>query len=141
MVLKNKELLRVTASSLILLAIILVAARLVPVMFPSVPEPSDTFDCDDSTLAMYEHFQSMGIPSWPIIGNLKTDNEAFSESNHVWLLVGFGNKKIAYDWGLPRLDSQHYEGYIISLDKLEMAVAYDFSGGKDGYLASSQSSR
>ena len=34
-----------------------------------------------------------------------------------------GGKDIAYDWGVPRFDSQHYEGYTISLDYLLQAVA------------------
>lgn len=135
----NQGILKLTAFAFILVAVTLVMVRLSPVVFPPVPEPSATFDCDDSTLVMYQHFKKMGIPSWPIIGNLKTDNEAFNESNHVWLLVGFGDKKIAYDWGLPRLDGQHYEGYIISFDKLMMAVEYDFAGD-EGLLASSQPS-
>lgn len=115
-------------------AVTLVLLRLNPVLFPDVPGPSEGFDCDDSTLVMYEHFQKHGIESWPIIGNLDEEEETFGESNHVWLLVDFGGKKIAYDWGLPRLDKQHYEGYIISLDKLMLAVDYDRSS-EDGGLA------
>ena len=116
-------------------AIALVLLRFDPVIFPEVSQPSATFDCDDSALAMYRHFESHGIESWPIIGNLSEDDEAFSDSNHVWLLVDFGGKKIAYDWGLPRLDKQHYEGYVISLDKLLMAVDYDKTN-QGGILAS-----
>jgi len=91
----------------------------------AVSEYSDTFDCDDSALAMYRYFQGLGIDSAPIIGNLEMDGEAYEDSNHVWLLVRSGGWEIAYDWGTPRLDSQHYEGYEISLGQLLAAVAQD----------------
>jgi hypothetical protein len=90
-----------------------------------LPAPSSTFDCDDCALAMYWHFESLGIEATPFIGNLKMDGEAYMESNHVWLLVKSGDSQIAYDWGTPRFDRQHYEGYIISLDSLLCAVAQD----------------
>ncbi len=116
-------------------AVTLVLLRLNPVLFPDVSGPSETFDCDDGALAMYEHFQKQGIESWPIIGNLEKEEESFGESNHVWILVDFGGKKLAYDWGLPHLDKQHYEGYIIGVDKLLLAVDYD-KAIPDGGLAS-----
>ena len=103
--------------------------RLSPVVFPPVPEPSATFDCDDSALAMYRHFERLGIESTPIVGNLEVSGEAYMESNHVWLLVKSGDRKIAYDWGSPRFDRQPYEGYAISLDYLLYAVAEDRKGG------------
>ncbi|HUT68649.1 MAG TPA: hypothetical protein VMW86_08910 [Dehalococcoidales bacterium] len=102
--------------------------RLSPVIFPALPEPSPNFDCDDGALDMYRHFQGMGIESVPIVGNLDMDGEEYMESNHVWLLVKSGDKEIAYDWGIPRFDRQHYEGYTISLDYLLYAVAEDKKG-------------
>ena len=102
--------------------------RLSSVIFPPLPEPSAIFDCDDGTLAMYRHFQSLGIESTPIVGNLDMNGEQYMESNHVWLLVDSGYRKIAYDWGTPHFDSQHYEGYTISLDYLLYAVAADRKG-------------
>jgi hypothetical protein len=57
------------------------------------------------------------------------DAEAYMESNHVWLLVKSGDGDIAFDWGTPRFDRQHYEGYIISLDTLLEAVAQDRQNG------------
>jgi hypothetical protein len=39
--------------------------------------------------------------------------------------VGSGENKIAYDWGTPRFDHQHYEGYKISLDYLLYVVQQD----------------
>jgi hypothetical protein len=94
-----------------------------------LPKGSSTYDCDDATLAMYQYFLSHGIESTPIIGNLKIDGEAYIESNHVWLLVKTSNGEIAYDWGTPRFDRQHYEGYEISLDVLLGAVVQDKQGG------------
>jgi hypothetical protein len=103
--------------------------RLSSIIFVPLPHSSSTFDCDDATLAMYRHFQSLGIEATPIIGNLKMDGEAYMDCNHVWLLVKSGDGEIAYDWGTPRFDRQHYEGYIISLDLLLSAVAQDQQTG------------
>ncbi len=110
------------------LTVTLTLPRLSPVIFPRLSEPSPVFDCDDATLAMYRHFQSMGIDSKPIVGNLDLEGEDYDQSNHVWLLVKSGDKEIAYDWGLPRFDRQHYEGYTISLDYLLYAVDEDKKG-------------
>ena len=107
------------------LTVTLTLPRFSPILFVSLPKPSPSFDCDDATLAMYRHFQSLGIESTPIVGNLELTGEEYEKSNHVWLLVKSGEKEIAYDWGLPRFDSQHYEGYTISLDYLLYAVAED----------------
>ena len=109
----------------ITLTVVLTLPRLSPVIFPRISEPSPAFDCDDATLAMYRYFQSLGIESTPIVGNLDLEGEDYDKSNHVWLLVKSGDKEIAYDWGLPRFDRQHYEGYTISLDYLLYAVNED----------------
>ena len=98
------------------------------VWFPRVPAPSATFDCDDSALTMYNHFREFGISARPIIGNLNEDGEGFSEANHVWLLVDVMGHEVAYDWGLPEFDRQHYEGYPITLDELYTAAAADETG-------------
>ena len=95
------------------------------VFYLPLPAPSEEFDCDDSALFMYQHFQQLGIEATPIIGNLKMNGEDFMESDHVWLIVEYGEHTIAYDWGLPRFDRQHYEGYAIDLDTLLVAVAED----------------
>jgi hypothetical protein len=107
------------------LSVLLALPRFSPVLFVKMPEPSPAFDCDDGTLEMYRHFQSLGIESTPFIGNLDANGEKYEESNHVWLMVKSGDKNIAYDWGIPRLDRQHYEGYAISLDSLLYAVRED----------------
>ena len=107
--------------------------RIGQVVFPMLPLPSAAFDCDDDTLMMYRHFRHLGIESVPMVGNLEMDGEAFEESDHVWLMVKAGPTNIAYDWGVPRFDPQHYEGYPISLDYLLNAVAEDGPPGE--YLA------
>jgi len=108
--------------------------RLSPILYPPLPSASDDIDCDDVTLYMYRHFQEMGIDTVPVIGNLAMNGEEYAESDHVWLIVRNGDKSIAYDWGEPRFDRQHYEGYSIDLDTLLHAVAED---GKDiGILSS-----
>jgi len=119
---------KIVAFMFITLAVMVTLPRLSPVIFPALPGPSPTFDCDDGTLDMYRHFQGLGIESEPIVGNLDMDGEEYMESNHVWLLVKSGDRNIAYDWGIPRFDRQHYEGYTISLDYLLYAVAEDKKG-------------
>ena len=116
--------------SLFLIAIIAILLLLLfcPIVFLSLPESSSTFDCDDGTLAMYRHFESLGISSIPFVGNLDMDGEAYLESDHVWLMVKFGDNYIAYDWGLPQFDRQHYEGYPISLEYLLHAIKEDMVG-------------
>jgi hypothetical protein len=99
--------------------------QLNPVVFPPVGEPTADYDCDDDTLDMYRHFKENGIEAIPIVGNLDITGEEYEQCNHVWLLVGSGPNKIAYDWGTPRFDRQHYEGFKISLDYLLYVVQQD----------------
>jgi hypothetical protein len=113
-------------------ALVLIAAgaaaglvRLNPILFPDVGKPSATYDCDDETLDMYRHFEELGIKSVPVVGNLEMTGENYTQCNHVWLLVTLGNRQIAYDWGTPRFDKQHYEGYKIDLDYLLYVVQQD----------------
>jgi len=95
------------------------------VLFPNVGEPAAAYDCDDAALDMYRHFEELGIESTPIVGNLDITGETYMQSNHVWLLVKSGGCQVAYDWGTPRFDRQHYEGYEITLDYLLYAVEQD----------------
>jgi hypothetical protein len=111
------------------LAVLLALPHLSPVVFPHVSGPSADFDCDDSALETYRYFQDLGIDATPIVGNLDMDGEDYMACNHVWLLVRSGDREIAYDWGTPRFDRQHYEGYTISLDYLLYAVAEDKQDG------------
>ena len=101
--------------------------RLSPVIFPDVPEPTPHYDCDDGTLFMYQHFQRSGFEVTPILGNLDLTGEIHMECNHVWLLVKFGGKNIAYDWGKPQFDKQYYEGYAVDLDYLLCVTADDIN--------------
>jgi len=121
--------LKIAAFVLASLAVLLALPHFSPVLFPRVSEPSAAFDCDDSALETYRYFQDLGIESTPIVGNLEMDGEEYMESNHVWLLVRSGGLEIAYDWGTPRFDRQHYEGYTISLEYLLYAVQADRQGG------------
>jgi hypothetical protein len=110
---------------LIAMAVVLGLPQLNTVLFPVVGEPSATYDCDDAALDMYRHFEQLGIESTPVVGNLEMTGETYIQSNHVWLLVKSGDKLIAYDWGKPRFDKQHFEGYKIELDYLLYVVQQD----------------
>ena len=134
---RTRNISKILAFIITALTVALTLSRLSTIVFPVLPESSATFDCDDSALTMYQHFKSLGIEATPIIGNLKMKDEAYMESDHVWLLVKSGDKEIAYDWGTPRFDRQHYEGYSISLDYLLRAVAEDKQGG-DALASASQ---
>ncbi len=110
---------------LIAAAVILAMLQFSNIFFPKVGEPAATYDCDDATLDMHRHFKQLGMESTPVVGNLDMSGETYTQSNHVWLLVKAGNRMIAYDWGKPRFDQQHYEGYKISYDYLVYAVQQD----------------
>ena len=127
----STNLTRLSICVLLIITITLTLVRICSVIFPALPESSATFDCDDGTLAMYRHFEKLGIDSVPFVGNLDMDGEEYLESNHVWLMVQTGNTEIAYDWGTPRFDRQHYEGYAISLEFLLHAVEQDHLGGDE----------
>jgi hypothetical protein len=128
--------LKIAAFILAGLAVLLALPHFSPVIFPRVSQPSAAFDCDDSALETYRYFRELGIEATPIVGNLDMDGEDYMESNHVWLLVRSGDLQIAYDWGTPRFDSQHYEGYKISLEYLLYAVEQDKHG--DGLVAAAR---
>jgi hypothetical protein len=121
--------LKIAAFVLVSQAVLLALPHFSPVIFPRVSEPSAAFDCDDSALESYRYYQDLDIEATPIVGNLEMDGEKYMESNHVWLLVRSGDLDIAYDWGTPRFDRQHYEGYPISLEYLLQAVEADRRGG------------
>jgi hypothetical protein len=116
-----------TITAVVLMAIgsLLGMLQLNPVLFPHVGKPTATYDCDDETLDMYLHFEGLGLKCTPVVGNLETTGENYSHCNHVWLMVTMGNRQIAYDWGTPRFDKQHYEGYKISYDYLLYVVEQD----------------
>ena len=119
---------KIAAFVLLSLAVVMGLPQLSPALFPTVGQPSATYDCDDETLDMYQHFKNLGIEAIPVVGNLDMTGENFTQCNHVWLLVKSGDKQIAYDWGTPRFDKQHYEGFKINLDYLLYAVQQDQKG-------------
>ena len=122
----RKKVLGVAAAAL---ASMLVLAGAAWVLLPDVAAASASYDCDDASLAMYRHFASVGLSARPVAGNLEKDGEDYEDADHVWLLVNVLGREIAWDWGLPRFDAQHYEGYELSLDDLLTAVAADSTGG------------
>ena len=95
-------------------------------LFFQLPQPSVAFDCDDGTLLMYDRLSNLGIQVTPFVGNLLTTGEKYSEIDHIWILVEIGGMTIAFDWGTPRLDKQHYEGYPISYQELVEFVEQDY---------------
>lgn len=94
---------------------------------PNMPEASDTFDCKNSALLMYEYFTEKGYECQIISGNLELKNEYIMDCNHTWVLVNKTGEDfaLAFDWGRPRLDTQHYEGYSLSYEELKDAVEAD----------------
>jgi ABC-type hemin transport system ATPase subunit len=120
-------LLKILAFIMVVCSVMATLPRLNTIVFPDVPEPSMTFDCDDSTLYMYRHFQRLGIEATPILGNLNLTGEEYLDCNHIWLMVKSGGKNIAYDWGEPQFDKQYHEGYVVNLDYLLYAVADDIN--------------
>ncbi|MBI2868216.1 MAG: hypothetical protein HYX96_00115 [Chloroflexi bacterium] len=97
-----------------------------------MPGRSATFDCDDSALLMYSRFGALGIEAVPIIGNLKMTGETPQEIDHVWLLVRLGGLQMAFDWGMPYLDRQHYEGFPVSYSQLVTYVMNDLDRAAAG---------
>jgi len=91
----------------------------------NVPEPSATFDCDDSALYMYNYFTSLGYEVTLIKGNLDLTNETLLQADHFWVWVKIKDRAVAYDWGKPYYDEQHYEGYPISYEFLLLACEAD----------------
>lgn len=119
-------LLKVALCFLLVCCAMLALPRLNTDIFPDVPEASESYDCDDGTLYMYHHFTELGVKATPVLGNLEMTGESYYDCDHVWLMVETGGYRIAYDWGLPCFDRQHYEGYSVDLDYLLYAVNTDF---------------
>jgi hypothetical protein len=110
---------------LMALAVLIELPQISAYTLPLVDAPSATYDCDDETLDMYQYYQGLGFKCFPVVGNLDIRGESYAQSNHVWLVVIAGGKLIAYDWGQPCYDKQHYEGYKITYDYLLYAVRQD----------------
>lgn len=90
-----------------------------------MPSPSPAFDCDDGALLMLDRLSNLGIKAIPMVGDLETTGEKYQEIKHVWLLVEIGGINVAFDWGTPWLDKQHYEGYPITYEQLLQFVEQD----------------
>ncbi len=107
----------------------LICIGLLPILAKTLlfqlPHPSAAFDCDDGTLFMYDRLSNLGIQATPFVGNLLTTGEKYSEINHIWILVEIGGITIAFDWGTPWFDKQHYEGYPINYQELVEFVKQD----------------
>jgi hypothetical protein len=108
------------------LFIFLLSPLLCRAMFFDLPDRSAVFDCDDASLFMYQRMSNLGIKAVPIIGNLETTGETFTQSTHIWLMVNFGGINVALDWGSPWLDRQHYEGYMVTYNQMAQFVQQDF---------------
>lgn len=93
--------------------------------FMDLPRRSTDFDCDDATLFMYRRFSELAINIEPIVGDLNLTGEKYEEISHIWLLVNVAGVKIPFDWGSFWLDRQHFEGYTVSYDSLQMFVQQD----------------
>ena len=107
------------------LCVISFSVLLLPKWFFDMPGPSSEFDCDDSTLVMFERFTNLGIRVTPFLGNLRMEGETYMESDHIWLIADIAGLPISFDWGEPRMDRQHYEGFEITYEKLVAFVEQD----------------
>ena len=89
------------------------------------PGPSDTFDCDDSTMFTIHRLALLGIEGRPLLGNLNVEGELYWQSDHIWVVVEVFGRWVALDWGSVRFDAQHYQGYVVSHEDLVAFVEQD----------------
>lgn len=109
------------------------SAALVKAIYPPVDIPTEYIsisnnvvqieDCKYATIYMYYYFTKQGYEVYPFSGNLKLNNETFMQSDHIWVMVKFSDDWIAYDWGKPYFDQQHYEGYKVPIEILLIGIA------------------
>ena len=104
---------------------IVLSPLMIQMLYFDMPRPSSEFDCDDGTLLMMERLKAIGISSTPILGSLKKNGESYLESDHIWLLVNIAGLRIAFDWGKPHFDAQHYEGFAVTHQQLLAFVQQD----------------
>jgi len=116
---------KLLCGALLFLALVLISPLALRVVFFRMPAYSATFDCDDGTLLMMERFESIGITSTPILGNLKTSDEQYGECDHIWLLADILGRQLAFDRGVFYPYGQHYEGFLLSKEQLLEFVAQD----------------
>lgn len=75
---------------------------------------------------MYRRLAVVGIKATVMAGDLAVKGEKFEDIDRVWLVADIAGQKIAFDWGPPELDQQHYEGYAIFYQQLEAWVSHAF---------------
>ncbi len=121
---KHKFYLRLALFAVSVIVIVL-SPLLIQMFYFNMPRPSSEFDCDDGTLLMMERLNAIGIKSTPILGSLKKNGESYQESDHIWLLVNIAGLRIAFDWGKPHFDAQHYEGFAVTHQQLLAFVQQD----------------
>ncbi len=114
---------------LLILAVFVLAVCLFPVftkhMVFRLPSQSALYDCDDAVLATLTKLDALGVSAFPVVGNLGETGEARSEIDHAWVIAEIAGMQIAFDWGEPWLDRQHYEGYPITRGQLLEYVEFD----------------
>ncbi len=110
---------------LFLLVVFALLPALTKTLLFGLPDPSALYDCDDAALAMLDRLAALGIEATPVVGDLRKTGEEYRELTHVWLIAEIAGVKIAFDWGTPWLDRQHYEGYPITRAKLLEFVELD----------------
>ncbi len=121
----NRRLKAALIFSLLLLLILLLSPLMARALFFDMPTQSASFDCDDSALFMAQRLSSLGISATPILGNLKTEGETYSDSDHVWVKANVLGLGIPLDWGELQLDPQHFEGHRITRWQLLRFVEKD----------------
>lgn len=96
-------------------------------LFLQIPSPSDAFDCDDAALKTIDKFAAIGLKVFPVVGNLAITGEKYSGIDHAWAVIELPfNRVMAFDWGRPEFDKQHYEYYPITRERLLAYVIQDF---------------
>lgn len=88
--------------------------------FPTIDIPSEYGgDCKNAAVYMHTYFDRQGYEVYLVVGNLERDNETLVECNHTWVMVLLHEPYwVAYDWGNPCFDEQHYFGYKVPIESL-----------------------
>lgn len=97
-----------------------------PCAFPVIDIPADYTDCKEAVVYMYNHFDAQGYEVYPVVGNLELIDEELLECNHTWIMVMlYGEYWVAYDWGQPYFDEQHYHGYKMPIEAIRAGMGID----------------
>jgi hypothetical protein len=117
---------------LIFISLLLFTPLILREAFFRLPDYSSSFDCDDSALLTISRLKTAGITATPLLGNLKTRGEKYSDSDHVWVVANIFWAQVAIDRGVFCADNQHYEGFPLSEHQLLEFVAQDLRLNKPG---------